>query len=409
VAVTAGFGLGVWLLFARTAGLPTFGVPWAVLVQVHGTIQLYGFAAMFMMGVALHVLPRFRGAAPPRRIVRVVAFGGTLGAIALRAVAQPLLQLPERDLVLALSSILLVAATTVFAVGALLALRGGTNPHRPDELVIAAGIMTAPAAAILVAMGMPLTGAPVLVDPLAQDRAVWAMLLGCLSTTIFGVWARLAPGFVAAPPARPRRLLASAALWVSGAIGVVAEARFAAVVLVVALCALVWTLGVFGGSIARQRLPAHARATRLAVRSAFAWALFGAAALAVLQVRAALTGSDLSYLEMSAVRHAFALGFVTIMIYGVAARALPSFTDRRLWSPSLQLLTIALANAGVALRVVPQTIGGEGAVVIVEGLSGLIAYAALLCFAVNLLQTMRGPSTDRPAPGATVPMLVRFK
>jgi len=384
-------------------------VPWVVLVQVHGTIQLFGFAALFMMGVALHVLPRFRGAAPPPRIVSAVAFCGTVGGIVLRAAAQPFIDLPARDLLLALSSILLVAATSTFAVGALLALRGGTNPHRSDELVMAVGILAGPVAAVLVAVGMPLSGAPLLVDPSAEDRAVWAMLLGCLSTTIFGVWARLAPGFVAAPPARPRRLLASAALWIVGVVALVLDVPLAAVPLVAGLGALTWTLGVFGRSIARQRLPAHARLTRLAVRSAFVWALAAAALLALYQVRAAVTGSDAPYLEVSAARHAFALGFVTLMIYGVAARALPNFTDRELWSPRLQLLTIALANLGVALRVVPQAISAEGAIAGgLVGLSGIIAYVALAAFAMNMLRTVRGPAVRQPSRGAPVPMVVRF-
>jgi uncharacterized protein involved in response to NO len=384
-------------------------VPWVVLVQVHGTIQLFGFAALFVMGVALHVLPRFRGAPTPSRIVTATAFCGTVGAIVVRAVAQPWMELPGRDLFLALSSVLLVVATSSFAIGALLALRGGANPHRPDELVMAAGVLAAPLAAVLVAIGMPLSGAPLLVDASADDRAVWAMLLGSLSTLVFGVWARLAPGFVASPPARPGRLLPAAALWMVGAAGIVADVPFAALPLVVGLCALAWTLGVFGPSIARQRLPAHARTTLIAVRSAFVWALVGAVLLALYQLRAAVTGSDASYLEVSAARHAFALGFVTIMIYGVAARALPSFTDRQLWSPSLHLVTIALANAGVVLRVAPQALGADGAIAgTVVGLSGVVAYVALVTFAVNMLQTARGPAPGRPARGDAVPMVVRL-
>jgi len=408
-ALTAGFGLGLWLLLARTVGVSTFGVPWAVLVQVHGTIQLFGFAALFVMGVALHVLPRFRGAASPPRIVIWVAFCGTVAAVGLRAIAQPFVDLPARDVLLAVSSTFLVAATSSFAIGALLALRGGTNPHRADELVMAAGILAAPIGAVLVATGLPLSGAPLLVDPTAEDRAVWAMLLGSLSTIIFGVWARLAPGFVASAPTLPRRLLPAAALWIVSAAGVSLGVPLTALPLVAGLSAMTWALGVFGPTIARQRLPAHARSTMLAVRSAFVWALVGAVALALYQLRAAVTGGDSSYLEISAARHSFALGFVTIMIYGVAARALPSFTDRRLWSLRLQVVTIALANAGVALRVVPQAIGADGPMASgVVGLSGVIAYVALVTFAVNMLQTARGPSSRPPARGEAVPMVVRL-
>lgn len=409
IALTAGFGLGLWLLLARTAGVSTFGVPWAVLVQVHGTIQLFGFAVMFVMGVALHVLPRFRGAPPPAQIVTWVALCGTVGATALRAVAQPAIDLPGRDLLLALSSFLLVAATSAFAAGALSALRGGGNPHRSDELVMAAGIVAAPLGAVLLALGLPISGAPLLVDPSQEDRAVWAMLLGCLSTIIFGVWARLAPGFVASPPARAGRLLPAAALWIVGAAGLVSGVPLAALPLVAGLGALTWSLGVFGRSIARQRLPAHARATMFAVRSAFAWALVGAGLLALYQLRGAATGADPSYLEVSAARHSVALGFVTIMIYGVAARALPSFTDRHLWSPRLQLVTIALANAGVALRVGPQALGGEGAFAsALVGASGVLAYIALVAFSVNILRTVRGPAVRPPARGTPVPIVTRL-
>ena len=408
-ALTAGFGLGVWLLLARTAGVSTFGVPWVVLVQVHGTIQLFGFAALFVMGVALHVLPRFRGAATPPRIVIWVAFCGTVAAVGLRAIAQPFADLPARDLLLALSSTFLVAATSSFAIGALVALRGGSNPHRADELVMAAGILAAPIAAVLVATGMPLSGAPLLVDPSADDRAVWAMLLGSLSTIIFGVWARLAPGFVASAPARPSRLLPAAALWIVAAAGVSSGVPLTALPLVAGLCVVTWALGVFGPTIARQRLPSHARSTLFAVRSAFVWALVGAAALAFYQLRAVVTSADASYLEISAARHSFALGFVTIMIYGVAARALPSFTDRRLWSLRLQVVTIVLANVGVALRVVPQALDANGAIVNgVVGLSGVIAYVALVTFSVNMLRTARGPSSRPPARGDAVPMVVRL-
>jgi uncharacterized protein involved in response to NO len=410
IALSAGFGLGLWLLLARTAGLPTFGIAWPVLVQVHGTIQLFGFAAMFLMGVGLHVLPRFRGAAPPHRALVALAFSGTLGAIAIRAVAQPFLALPGRDLLLMLSGILLVSGTAAFAVGALRALRGGSNPHRPDELVIAAGVLAAPLAAILIATGMPLRGAPPLVDQLAADRAIWAMLLGSLGTAIFGVWARLAPGFIAAPPARPDRLIGGASLWLVGVAGLVAGVPFAATALLAGLITLVSAVGVFGASIARQRLPEHARATRLAVRSAFGWALVGAALLVAYEVRTAAAGANPSYLEISAVRHAFGLGFVTLMIYGVAARALPSFVDRRLWSERLRLVVIALANAGVALRVVPQAIGADGAAA--NGLiaaSGVLAYLALVAFSVNIVQTLRGPALALSPRGVPVPMAVRFE
>jgi len=410
IALTAGFGLGLWLLLARTLGVPTGELAWLALVQVHGTIQLFGFTGMFLMGVGLHVLPRFRGAPPTPRALAAIAYVTTVSAILLRALAQPVLSFPGRSLILPLSGVLLVAGTTAFAIGALRALRGGTNPHRPDELVMAAGVLAAPAAALLFLFQFPLDGPGLLADQAADDRAVWAMLLVCLATTIFGVWARLAPGFTATPPARPTLLHAGSALWILGAVGVAAGIAIAPLALLAGLVTIVRALGVFGATIARQRLVAHARLTRLAVRSAIVWALVGSALLGWYALRAAVVRTQPTYLETSAARHAFALGFVTLMIFGVAARALPSFLGRRNWSERLQLATLLLANAGVALRVLPQGLGADGGTAsFVVAVSGVLAYAALAVFALNVLRTVFGPSVNAPRSDAPVRMAVRLE
>ena len=410
IALTAGFGLGLWLLLARTLGLSTGELAWLALVQVHGTIQLFGFAGMFLMGVGLHVLPRFRGAPPTPRTLAMIAYASTVSAILLRAVTQPVMSFPGRAFLLPLSGLLLVVGTTAFAIGALRALRGGTNAHRPDELVMAAGVLAAPAAAILFMLEFPLDAPGLLADQRADDRAGWAMLLICLATAIFGVWARLASGFIATPPARRTPLLAGGALWLLGATGVAAGIVIAPVVLLAGLVTIAWAVGVFGATIARQRLVSHARLTLLAVRSAFLWALVGSALLVWYAVGAFTSGAEPSSLQISAARHAFALGFVTLMIFGVAARALPSFLGRRLWSERLQLGTIVLANAGVALRVLPQAVGWEGGPATgLVAASGGLAYAALVMFAVNVLRTVFGPSVKAPPPGAAVQIATRLE
>ncbi len=386
IGLSAGFGLGVWLLLARTEGVGIFGASWLALVQVHGRIQLFGFAGLFVMGVGLHVLPRFRGAAAPARGLIAACYGLTLAGIVLRAIAQPSPDLPLRGAVLALGGALLVAGTAVFAAAALDRLRSGSNPHRADEIVIALGIVAMPLAALLAA-SETVGQAPLVVEPVADDRAVWAMLLGCLTTTIFGVWARLAPGFVATPPARRVPLLAGVALWEAGVLALVAGVPFGAALLLGGVLLVTAALGVYGTTIARQPLAGHARLTRFAVRSAFAWALAGSA---LLTLDAAGVGPAPTFLAVSAARHALGLGFVTLMIYGVAARALPSFVGRRLWSLRLQGACLVLANAGVTLRVIPQALGLAGAAA--DGLaaaSGLIAYAALVAFALNVVRTLR--------------------
>ena len=392
IALTAGAGLGLWLLLDRLYGLPLLGLSWLALVQVHGTLQLFGFAGLFVMGVGLHVLPRFRGATPPPRIVVAAIYAAMVVALAARAIAQPLPELPARGAILEAGGLALVAGTLLYALTAVRVLASGTHPHRPDELVIALGVCVLPVAATLAALGT--ADAPLIVDPARDEPALWTMLLGALAPTIFGVWARLGPGFVASRPARPIPLLAGVVLWSAGAAGLAAGVAAAPWLLLVAGALVTWTLGVFGPTIAHQPLAGHARLTRFTVRSAFAW--LGAGIGVLIASSAGVLGDG--YFVASAARHAFALGFVTLMVYGVAARAIPAFLGRAIRSPRLQLAAIVLTEAGVALRVVPQALGGIDRVSnALVGASGILAYAGLVAFAASLVRTLAA----RPVPERT--------
>lgn len=398
-----GFGLGLWLLLARVWGVSLFGANWLALVQVHGLLQLFGFAGLFAMGVALHALPRFRGAAPAPTTLVWIVYIGTLGGLALRSIAQPTSDLPARSAVLLIGGALLCVGTLFFSVAALRSLVTGRNPHRADELLIGAGICALPIAALLVALEMA-GSAPVIVDQATADRAMWVTLLGGLSTLIFGVWARLAPGFVASVPAKPRLLITGGTFWLVGVLTLALGMALGPWLLLVGFAAVTGAMGVFGAGIARQPLHGHARLTRIGVRSAFLWAFIGLAIIA-----AGTLGIASSYLQVSAARHALALGFVTLMIYAVASRALPAFLGRRLWSLRLQAATLAVGNLAVAMRVGPQLVEGTGAPsAAFVGLSGILAYIALVLFTLNVARTLRGPSAQVVAVGAPVPLEIRF-
>jgi hypothetical protein len=395
IGLTVGFGLGLWLLVARVWGVSMLGANWLALVQVHGHLQLFGFVGLFAMGIALHALPRFRGAASPPTWLTWTVYGATVAGLAIRSIAQPIAEIPMRGPLLLVGNGLLIVGTLTFSVAALRVLAAGRNPHRPDELLIGAGSCVLPVAALLVALEA-VGATPVIVDQTTDDRALWTMLLGGISTLIFGVWARLAPGFVAALPARPRPLIAGAAAWLIGVALLVAGNATGPWLLGAGLAITTYALSVFGPGIARQPLRDHARLTRIGVRSAFAWAFIGVGILA-----AGTLGITDSYLQVSAARHAIALGFVTLMIYSVGARALPAFLDRRLWGPSLQAWTLFIANLGVALRVVPQ-LAQAAELNGVVGVSGILGYVSLVLFAVNAVRTVRGPAS--PPPSATAPV-----
>ena len=395
IGLTVGFGLGLWLLLARVWGVSLFGASWLVLVQVHGILQLFGFAGLFAMGIALHALPRFRGAEAPSRWLVWITYLSTVAGLSVRSIAQSVPDLPGRGALLLVGSALLLLGMVAFATAALRALTGGRNPHRADELVIGAGVALFPVAALFVALEAG-GASTVIVDQATDDRALWTMLLGAIGTLIFGAWARLAPGFVAAVPAKPRLLIAGVSLWLLGVAGLASRTPAGPWLLLAGLAITTYALSVFGPGIARQPLQDHARLTRIGVRSAFGWAFVGVGILA-----AGTVGVAGSYLQVSAGRHALALGFVTLTIYSVAARALPAFLSRRLWSPRLQAATLIVANLSVALRVFPQLVAGAEFDAVV-GLSGILAYTGLVLFTVNVVRTLRGPGAVATAPGAPV-------
>ena len=55
-----GFLLATVLTLSRAFSVP-LGAWWEAAAQAHGHLQLYGWAGLFVLGVALHFLPRLRG------------------------------------------------------------------------------------------------------------------------------------------------------------------------------------------------------------------------------------------------------------------------------------------------------------------------------------------------------------
>src|SRR5262249_20470502 len=64
LALTAGFGIGLLAVLGRAGG-PDLGAYRLPLTQAHGQVQLLGWIGLFVVGIAYHVVPRFRSVAPP--------------------------------------------------------------------------------------------------------------------------------------------------------------------------------------------------------------------------------------------------------------------------------------------------------------------------------------------------------
>lgn len=119
------------------------------------------------------------------------------------------------------------------------------------------------------------------------------------------------------------------------------------------------------------------------IGSAYLWGSLGALLLVIDGIASLLFGA--LPVMVDAIRHSFAVGFITLLICGIAVRLVPSFSGKAIRSPRLVTATLLLGNLAALLRV--------GSVVLVPVLPGSAVFFALagptglalvLCLTVNL-------------------------
>jgi cbb3-type cytochrome oxidase subunit 1 len=83
--------------------------------------------------------------------------------------------------------------------------------------------------------------------------------------------------------------------------------------------------------------------------------------------------------------HIMLLGFILMMIYGVALHVLPRFSGNALYSERMANWQLYLANAGLPLMIVGWLCMLNWLVLV----GGAIAYSAIVLFSVNMLLTVK--------------------
>jgi hypothetical protein len=133
------------------------------------------------------------------------------------------------------------------------------------------------------------------------------------------------------------------------------------------------------------------------LRAAYAWLLVAMAMLPFFFLYGRLTGQTFSHAYMGAHRHAFTVGFISMMILGVSSRIVPMLAgvDPRtlgtLWAPFL------LFNFGNAARVSLQLLTDFFPHVAypLVGLTGFVEVIALAWWGGELWRTMNLAKTHR--------------
>jgi uncharacterized protein involved in response to NO len=445
LGVCGGFALAATLTLTRAlnAGL---GLWWPALAQAHGHLQLYGWAGLFVLGVALHFVPRLRGTplVGARYVPLIVA--AQVASLALRAVSQPLV---STNLGVGLWRVLLVAsgALECAAHGTALLLLGATLARGPalERRTALRGVLplfllafTALAAATLanlVNVTLAATSATALVPAGMDALNVRLGLDGFLVPVALAMSAQALPMY-AGLAAFPRRILwplagvyglgLLLACVGDGAVGSSLAGRLSGAGRMLLGGSLVYFIAVFLRKM-RQRghMPGNiaalaARPDRLAlayqehvaaqrkaygpfvalIAAAYLWALLGGI---LLLLDGGATLLDLGTpVPVDAIRHSLAVGFIALLLSGIAPRMLPGFSGGRIASPSWVTATLWLGNAAAALRVgsilaqplqAPSSVGAQ-LTAVAFGLSGPVGLALAVALAINLWPAILPRSPD---------------
>lgn len=458
LGVGGGFALASVLTLTRAMRVP-MGLWWSALAQAHGHLQLYGWAGFFVLGVALHFIPRLRGAPLPHWELLPWVVGAQVSGLLLRMVAQPLLASglfvagtsahPAmwagiwRAALIASGLLEALALGGVLVLFGLLFRRGPPLRTRPalwgvlPLFVIAYSALGVAVLANLVNVTQAALGQPAGLVPTAGDTLnVTLGLLGFLVPMALAMSARSLPMYAGLEPFPQRVLWPAAGVYLLGlilsAIGAFAHAGtdplsglglalMGAVLLlfVVVFVRMIRTRGKLPGRV-RQLSPtpdavARSYETKVAkeraaygpyvalVGSAYSWALLGGALL-VVDGAALLFGAE-PPLAIDAARHALAVGFIALLICGIAPRMVPGFSGGQIASPRLVAATLWLGNAAALLRVgsvlfgpALASAGSWGAVIsnLAFGISGPVGLALAACLAWNLWPALRLPPLRLP-------------
>ncbi|MHB9108392.1 MAG: DUF1858 domain-containing protein [Armatimonadota bacterium] len=383
--------------------------------QAHGHVQIFGWVALFVMGVFYHVLPRLKATALRHVGLGYVSFWLMAGGVLLHGIYRPFMAHPALAPLPVIAGLMELAGIIAFAIVVVATLRRGTTPADASDKYLVAGTLG------FVAMGV--MNAAFLTVMAARGTAVlpeqwnWAyrhiQLTGFAAMFIFGVSLRTIPVFFgkAEPSLRLDRIVfplivvgftLRAAFDVLVNYGLLAPAALTvpASLELAGILGFIWNLGL----LKPTRFPVDgakgARAYEKYIYAAYGWLVLSVLGIAALTAYHAATGRPAPHALMGSYRHALTVGFITFMILGYAMRVIPVFLGRPVHSIRLLNATFALMLLGNTLRVVFQalTVPFGAWPFAVAGVSGWFEAVGLTLFGYNLLRTLYAPEKAAEAP-----------
>jgi hypothetical protein len=380
-------------------------------IQAHAHAMIFGWMGLFVMGFAYQSFPRFKYVTLWRADLANMTLYLMLIGIASRVGAELLQPMPAGVGLGILAAGTELAAITMSIVIIIKTAQKSVEPHQTYEKFIFGAFFWFFAQAIVSDVLFFAKATAASVDQLVMRIALIdgplrdIQLLGFGALIIAGVSQRFVPAVYGL--GKPRRDRQSLIFWLingslildvasyelffsTGNLYYSAGLELAFVLMAVWAVLLVLQIRVFAKTSETDR-------SLKFIRAAYAWLLLSMAMLPFFLVYGVLTHQGFSHAFLGSYRHAYTVGFVSLMILGVASRVVPILAGvdskriSSLWGPFI------LINVGCAGRVVLQILTDfiPQAAFPLVGVTGFIEVTALAWWGVELWHTMNLSRTHR--------------
>lgn len=424
VVLTLGAVWGAYLLLriGLTGSFTAVGIHE---VNAHGHAQIFGWVGLFVMGFACQAFPRFKHTSLAHPYLAYASLWMMLTGIVVRSVLQPVAEPMSWLAGLAVAAAALeVIAISLFVWVIVETWRKSGKPLAFYDRYIVNALVWFVIQAVYEAVYLAATLSATSKDELLGLVAIWQAPLrdiqihGFALLMILGVSQRLFHHFYGLPAPDPRtstRALVCLNLAIPGEVlGLVlmrtaghawAALWYASVLLLAGtIVVLLWNWRIFSVPVERDR-------SLKFLRAAYVWLLISLGMLVLLPAYqfgllawlapdSAAARLGFSHAYYGAIRHAITVGFISLMIVGVAAKVVPTLNGvdvRRLsplWAPFL------LINTGCTLRVTGQTLTDFMDLAFpFAAISGLLEVLGLALWGGHLWQVMAGRARLREPKG----------
>ncbi|MBI1850967.1 MAG: DUF542 domain-containing protein [Planctomycetes bacterium] len=336
-------------------------------VNAHGHAQIFGWIGLFVMGFAYQAFPRFKHTTLAHPRLAVLSFWFMVAGIAVRVLSEPFVAESRTFVATGIAAGVLELVAIGSFVVVMLTTFGRAGKREVTDGWILASLFFFVVQGFADLLHFAATSTASSTEALVATVATWQPVLrdlqihGFAMLMVLGVSQRFLPGMYGyrkiterasrvALPLLVVAIVGEVASWIwmretnHQSIGAGIALMTSTFLLAATALALGWKMGIYG------RCPEPDRSSKF-LKTAYVWLAISFALLLLMPLYLQLTGIPFSHAYAGAVRHAITVGFLSLMILGVAGKVVPTLCGVDVRSLSSLMVPFVLVNIGCSMRV----------------------------------------------------------